>query len=140
TMSISPSLPGRFVRSFDMSWVTLASCAASVPEMRHASARISFLNVINGPFALSDAFNASFVSGGTLGGLIEPGFKAGLAESCVFARNQCSLANFRPRVKCLGVSDNFARVLERGQAPPDQVVQTEFFRPSYFDSAVDGLA
>src|SRR5712691_396859 len=47
TVIIRPSLPGRFVRSFDRSCVTLASCATSVPDMRHASAKISFVNVIN---------------------------------------------------------------------------------------------
>src|SRR5438445_7768780 len=34
TVIIRPSLPGRFVRSFDRSCVTLASCATSVPDMR----------------------------------------------------------------------------------------------------------
>ena len=47
TVIIRPSLPGRFVRSFERSSVTLASCATSVPDMRHASAKISFVNVIN---------------------------------------------------------------------------------------------
>jgi hypothetical protein len=47
TVIIRPSLPGRFVSSFDMSCVTLASCATSVLEMRHTSAKIPFANVIN---------------------------------------------------------------------------------------------
>jgi len=38
-----------------MSSVTLASCAISAPGMRHASARISFVNVIKCPFRLSGA-------------------------------------------------------------------------------------
>ena len=47
TVTIRPSLPGNSVRSFDMSCVTLASCATSVLDMRHACAKISFVNVIN---------------------------------------------------------------------------------------------
>src|SRR6266852_2222147 len=67
TVSIRPSLPGRSVRSFDRSCVTLASCAPCAtcapdmrhamptpPDMRHASAKISFANVIN-YLRLSDA-------------------------------------------------------------------------------------
>ena len=46
------------------------------------------------------------------GGLTEPGFETRLAESCVTARNQCSLADFRPRVKRIWVSDDFAGIFE----------------------------
>src|SRR5712692_6981642 len=51
--------------------------------------------------------------------LSQPGFETGLAESCVIARNQCSLADFRPRVTRIWVSDDFAGIFECGQAPPD---------------------
>src|SRR3954465_1429676 len=51
TLSIRPSLPGRFVRSFDRSRVTLASCAAIALDITQASAKISFVNVISEPFA-----------------------------------------------------------------------------------------
>src|SRR6266850_1987525 len=56
TMTIRPSLPGRLVRSFEKSSVTLASCASSVPDMRHASAKTSFGSFINYPFARSTPF------------------------------------------------------------------------------------
>src|SRR5215472_8070323 len=52
TVIIRPSLPGRFGKSFDIRSVTLASCASSVPDMRQASARISFVNFIKHPFDL----------------------------------------------------------------------------------------
>src|SRR5580704_7191912 len=52
-------------------------------------------------------------------GLSEPGFETGLAESCVIARNQCFLANFRSRVTRVWIGDDFAEIFERGQAPPD---------------------
>jgi hypothetical protein len=45
-------------------------------------------------------------------GLSEPGFKARLAESCVIARNQCSFADFRARVKRFWVRDDFAGIFE----------------------------
>src|SRR5215467_2796995 len=47
-------------------------------------------------------------------GLSEPVFETRLAESCVIVRNQCSLADFRPRVKRFWVSDDFAGVFECG--------------------------
>ena len=37
-------------------------------------------------------------------GLSQPGFKARLSESRVIARNQCSLADFRPGIKGVWVS------------------------------------
>src|SRR6266496_658737 len=52
-------------------------------------------------------------------GLREPGFETGLAESCVIARNQCSLAKSRPSVKRIWIRDDFAGIFERNQAPPD---------------------
>src|SRR5216683_5423689 len=69
-------------------------------------------------------------------GLSEPGFETRLAESCVTARNQCSLADFRPRVKCVWVSDNFAGIFECGQAPPYEFIQATLFRAPNFDDAV----
>ena len=52
-------------------------------------------------------------------GLSQPGFETGLAESCVIARNQCFLAEFRSRVTRVWISDDFAGIFERGQTPPD---------------------
>src|SRR5262245_37252957 len=66
TVIIKPSLPGRFVRSFDMSSVTLASCATSEADIRHAIAKITFVNLTNLSFRLTDAiFNAPGVLVGT---------------------------------------------------------------------------
>src|SRR5882762_3339098 len=69
-------------------------------------------------------------------GLSQPGFETGLAESCVIGRNQCSLADFRSRVTRVWISDNFARIFERGQAPPDEFIQAKLFRASNLDDAV----
>src|SRR5438128_6925659 len=52
-------------------------------------------------------------------GLSQPGFETGLAESCVIARKQCFLADFRSIVTGVWISDDFAGVFQRGQAPPD---------------------
>src|SRR5260370_38596981 len=51
--------------------------------------------------------------------LSEPGFETGLAESCVIARNQCSLAEFCPGITRIWVSDDFTGIFECGQAPSD---------------------
>src|SRR6266851_2048518 len=69
-------------------------------------------------------------------GLSEPGFEPRFSESCVIARNQCFLAEFRPRVKRIGVSDDFAGIFERGQALSDQFIDAKLFRTSNFDDAV----
>src|SRR5215467_673719 len=58
TVIIRPSFPGHSFRSFVINSVTLASCAAIVVDMRHASAKISFVN-INKPSLEPDAFHAS---------------------------------------------------------------------------------
>src|SRR5258708_19642044 len=63
-------------------------------------------------------------------GLSEPGFEARLSESCVIARNQCFLADFRPRVTGVWISDDFPGVFDRGQALPDQFTPPKLFPPS----------
>src|SRR6266705_6844924 len=50
-------------------------------------------------------------------GLSQPGFETGLAESRVIARKQCFLADFRSIVTGVWISDDFAGIFERGQAP-----------------------
>src|SRR5581483_4864931 len=67
TVIIRPSLPGRVVRSFDRSCVTLASCATSVPDMRNASSKMSFVNVIDEPFDGMTRCNASCALADTSG-------------------------------------------------------------------------
>src|SRR5262244_1832285 len=162
TVIISPSLlPGRFVRSFDMISVTLASWPfaswpASEPAARHASTKIPFVNLIN--WALVDDATqcvgvlllfqrlrpgqpsldrCPLLTGRLYSdpsrlrtrtwisrcGLCEPGFEARLAESCVIARYQRSLADLRPRVERSWVSDDFAGILHCGQAPPHQIIE-----------------
>src|SRR5258708_31241692 len=69
-------------------------------------------------------------------GLSEPGFETRLAESCVVARNQRFLPEFRPRVKRVWISDDFAGIIERGQAPPDEFIHAKLFGASNFDDAV----
>src|SRR5579884_363355 len=69
-------------------------------------------------------------------GLSQPGFETGRAESCVIARQQCSLADFRARVTCVRISDDFAGILERYQAPPHQFIHAKLFRPGNLDDAV----
>src|SRR5215469_7453037 len=60
TVIIRPSLPGKPVRSFDMSCVTSASCATSAPDMRH-TAKTCFVNVIDYLSFDPRHFNASGV-------------------------------------------------------------------------------
>src|SRR6266852_6622723 len=69
-------------------------------------------------------------------GLSKPGLETRLAESCVIARNQCSLADSCPRVKRFGISDHFAGIFECCQAPPDQFIQAKLFWAPNFDDAV----
>jgi hypothetical protein len=57
TVIIRPSLPGNSVRFFDMSFVAFASCATSAPDMRHASAKITFVNIIKLAFRLTNAIS-----------------------------------------------------------------------------------
>jgi hypothetical protein len=45
-VTIRPSLPGSFDRSFEKSGITLAACATNVPGMNQASAKIAFVKVI----------------------------------------------------------------------------------------------
>ena len=63
--------------------------------------------------------SAAIAAGATIvndvSGLRDPG----LAELCVIARKQCFLAEFRSRVTRVWISDDFAGIFERGQAPPD---------------------
>src|SRR5438477_5984839 len=73
-------------------------------------------------------------------GLSQPGFETGLAESSVIARKQCSLAEFRSSVTRVWISDDFAGVFERGQAPPYEFIQAKLFGPPYFDRAIYRLA
>jgi len=69
-------------------------------------------------------------------GLSEPDFESRLAESCVLARNQCSLADFRSRIKSIWISNDFAGIFECGQASPHEFIQAKLFRASNFDDAV----
>src|SRR5262245_19368578 len=52
-------------------------------------------------------------------GRSQPGFETCLVESCVIARNQRSLAEFRSSVTRVWISDDFAGIFEAGQAPLD---------------------
>jgi len=61
-------------------------------------------------------------------GLHEPGFETCLTESCVIARNQCFLADFRSRVTRAWISDDFAGIFERGQAPPHEIIHAKLGR------------
>src|ERR1051325_9988701 len=47
TVTISPSLPGHPVRSFDSSSVTVASCAIAALDRRHAAATITFVKLMD---------------------------------------------------------------------------------------------
>src|SRR6266481_9742763 len=69
-------------------------------------------------------------------GLSQPGFETGLAESCVIARNQCFLTDFRSRVTGVWISDDFAGIFERCQTSPYKFIHAKLFRASNFDNAV----
>src|SRR6185437_7570722 len=66
----------------------------------------------------------------------KPGFETRGAKECVIARNECSLADFRPRIKCIWVSNDFARIFECGQAPPNQIIHAKLFWSPYFNDAI----
>ena len=70
-------------------------------------------------FLLVISFRYSSRGAGGPSGLNEPGFEGCLAEPCVIAWNQCSLADFRSRVMGVWISDDFAGIFERGEAAPD---------------------
>src|SRR5712671_4695471 len=72
-------------------------------------------------------------------GLSQPGFETGLAEPWVVARKQGFLTDLRSRVTRIWISDDFARIVERGQAPPDQFIQAKLLRASNLDYAVHRL-
>src|SRR6516164_8114608 len=55
------------------------------------------------------ACGLSMRTGNLCCGLSQPSFETGLAESRAIVRKQCSLAEFRPRVTGVRVSDDFAR-------------------------------
>src|ERR1041385_2143765 len=66
----------------------------------------------------------------------QPRFKTCWAELCVIARNECSLADFRARIKRIWVSNDFAGIFECGQTPPNQVINAKLFRSPYFHDAI----
>lgn len=65
-------------------------------------------------------------------GLSEPSFEARLAEPGVYARDKGALADFRAGVARVRVSDDFAGIVEGGQAPADEFIQTKQFRAAIF--------
>jgi hypothetical protein len=69
-------------------------------------------------------------------GLREPGFEARVAEPGVFAGDERSFADFRAGVARARVSDDFAGIVEGGQAPADEFVQTKLFRAANFNDAI----
>src|SRR5690242_20584730 len=69
-------------------------------------------------------------------GLIEPGFEMRLADSCVIARKQCSLADFRSTVTGVWISDHFPGIFEGAQASPNEFIHAKLLRPRDFDNAV----
>ena len=38
------------------------------------------------------------------------------------------------------IGDDFARIFQRGQVPPDKFIQAKLFRPAYFDDAIQRRA
>ena len=59
-----------------------------------------------------------------------------LAESRAIARKECSLTDLRSTVTRVWVSDDFAGILQCGQAPPDKFIHAKLFWPRYFNHAV----
>src|SRR5216684_1259130 len=69
-------------------------------------------------------------------GLSEPGFETGLAELRAIAGKECPLANVHAVVARLWVCDNLARILVCGEALPGELIETNLFRPSYFNCVI----
>jgi len=70
--------------------------------------------------------------------LAEPILEADLAESCVPGRNQRALAELGPEVPGVRVDDNLARVVARGKAQTDQLIETELLGPATSTVPFDG--
>ena len=73
-------------------------------------------------------------------GLAEPVLETNFAESRVVSRNQRALVEFCPEVPRARVDDNLTRVVARGEAPTDQLIEAEPFRAGHFNRAIQWRA
>src|SRR5262245_23415427 len=136
-MIMRPSLPGDSARSFEMSGVTLASCAIRLPAIRNASITIGrefFIIVLLSSYLRGLQIN--------LWSLFrrprEPVYESCLPEPRLIVRNQCPLAHSDAELALVRFRDYFARILARSQVSPDEFVQTKLFRPADFNGAIGG--
>ena len=61
--------------------------------------------------------------------LSQPAFETGLAESCVIVRDERPLAYLDAVVPPVGVGDDLARILVRGEKPPGELIEAKLFWP-----------
>src|SRR5215469_11406769 len=155
-MSIRPSLPGKSGRSLEKSGVTLGSLGASlggslgpsVTGTRQTNTKAIFGIVISTPLEVLRLVQAkrppcrvSLVARSRFHPwLSEPIFEPSLPELRAVIGNECSLLYLDAVVASVRVHDNLARILVRGQAFPDDVIEMGPFRPCNFNRATDGLA
>jgi len=74
------------------------------------------------------------------GGLLEPVFESGRADTRVAGRNQRQLAQLCPEISRIRIDDHFARIVASLQTPPDKFVEPESLRPGDFHHAVQRSA
>ena len=86
--------------------------------------------------------NAPDVNGGSttfplnLNRLGEPFFESHCSEHCVVLGNECPFGHLYAVIRRLRVNDNFSRIVACGESVPDQFIEAELFRATYFDDAI----
>src|SRR5262249_60141776 len=94
TVIIRASLPGLSGRSFDISGVTLGSCAAAVPVMKHSRTNATRLIVMVASFA---ARNPPATAGEIPGAHVRSGSGGRLRAAAPFAETQAATAPLAER-------------------------------------------
>ena len=72
--------------------------------------------------------------------LTQPAFETRLAESRIIERNTCSLAQPPSEEARVRVRDNLTRIVECGEVPSKEFIETELIRPPYFNRAIQRCA
>ena len=69
-------------------------------------------------------------------GVFEPVGEARLAEPRIIVRNERALAKLHAVVACVPVGDNLASIVLCSQTLLDELIETEFFWPPYFNGGI----
>src|SRR5258708_31257705 len=112
---------GRTTRSYVFSWgaqkrrsfvLQVFSPADSCTTTSDVAAISASLSLALFVFSHCDGRGLRMRTGNLRCGLSQPSFEADPAESCVIARKQSSLAEFRPRVASVWIRDDIAVIFE----------------------------